>query len=98
MVLLDQMSREIRNISIGQLVKYHPQDFSDSDDAGFEMGKNAPFKNNPIEDVQLIHDKITGERWGFTNRYHVQACEDSPEVQRIKKILSKRQAKRDQLP
>lgn len=89
------MSREIRNISIGQLVNYHPEDFKDSNDAGFEMGKNAPFKNNPIEEVKLIHDKITGERWGFTDRYHVHACEDSPEVQRIKTIIAGRQAKRD---
>jgi hypothetical protein len=90
------MSREIKNISIGQLVKYHPENFVDLKNAQIEMGKAPAFKNDPIEDVLLIRDKITGERWGFTDRYHVHACEDSPEVQRIKKILARRQSKRDQ--
>jgi hypothetical protein len=94
MVLLDQMSREIRNLSIGQLVKYCPEDFKDSTDAQIEMGEAAPFKDAPIDNVKLVHDKITGERWGFTDRYHVHACEDSPEVKRIKEIIQWRSAQR----
>lgn len=89
------MSREIQNLSIGQLVKYHPENFKDSRDAQIEMGEAAPFKDDPIEEVRTIDDRLPAcERWGFTSRYYVHACSDSPEVQKIKIIISNRQSKR----
>lgn len=89
------MSREIPNLSVGQLIKYHPENFVDSTSAGIKMGEAEPFKDDPIEEVKTIDDKYPScERWGFTSRYFVRACEESPDVKRIKEIISGRQDRR----
>lgn len=81
------MSRDITNLSIGGWVAKHPDNFVDSTDPGIKMGEAAPFSDKPIQEVKEVKDTPHGERWGFTHRYFTKACQDSPEVKKIKARL-----------
>jgi hypothetical protein len=89
------MSRDITDLSVGHLLNYHPPNFVDSTDAQIEMGKDVPFSDEPIKEVDTIANRYpSGERFGFTSRYYPHACEDSPQVKQIKAIIRMRQQKR----
>ena len=79
------MSRDITNLSVGGLVKFHPENFVDSPDPGIKMGDSVPFSDNPLQFVKEVHDRMPEcERWGFTPRYYTTPCAEAPELKALK--------------